>query len=67
MSIQSACTVAGNRPFFESRNLMDELEDDLTDDEAMATHDQIERLPDEKERELLRANDASALRREGGA
>src|SRR5262245_50099545 len=55
MSAQRARPTANDRPFCESRNLMDELEDDLTNDDAMAaTHDQIERLLAEKGRELLR-------------
>lgn len=55
MSPQIAHTTANDRPFCESRGLMDDLEDELTNDEAMAaTHDQIERLLAKKGRELLR-------------
>jgi len=47
--------IARDSPFCESRILMSDIEDDLTNDEAMAaTHDQIERLLAEKGRELLR-------------
>lgn len=47
--------IANDSPFCESRRLMGDIEDDLTNDDAMAaTHDQIERLLAEKGRELLR-------------
>ena len=48
--------IASDSPFCESRQRMKKLEDDLTDDDAMAaTHDQIERMLAEKGRELLRS------------
>ena len=47
--------IANDSLFCESRRLMGDLEDDLTDDDAMAaTHDQIERLLADKGRELMR-------------
>jgi hypothetical protein len=53
---QTAGTIANDSPFCESRSLMGDLEDELTNDEAMAaTHDQVERMLAEKGRELLRA------------
>jgi hypothetical protein len=56
MSTSTARTIANDSPFCESRRLMGDLEDDLTNDDAMAaTHDQIERMLAEKGRELLRA------------
>lgn len=55
MNTQAARTLAGNGLFCDPRKVMSDLEDDLTNDEAMAaTHDQIERLVAEKGRELLR-------------
>jgi hypothetical protein len=54
MSTTYATTIASGRPFCESRRMMGGLEDDLTNDDAMAaTHDQRERLRAEKGRELL--------------
>lgn len=48
-------TIANDSLFCESRGSMGDLEDDLTNDEAMAaTHDQIERMLAAKGRELLR-------------
>jgi len=55
MRTSTARTIANDSPFCESRSLMGDLEDDLTNDDAMAaTHDQIERMLAEKGRELLR-------------
>ena len=55
MSTRPARASANDSPFCESRSLMGDLEDDLTNDDAMeATHDQIERMVVEKGRELLR-------------
>jgi hypothetical protein len=45
MSTTRATTIASDSPFCESRRLMGDLEDDLTNDDAMAaTHDQLDRL-----------------------
>jgi hypothetical protein len=55
MKRQPITRIANDSPFCESRDSMGDLEDDLTNDDAMAaTHDQIERLLAEKGRELLR-------------
>jgi hypothetical protein len=56
MNTKNARQIASDTPFCDSRGLMGDLEDDLTNDDAMAaTHDQIERLLAEKGRELLRS------------
>jgi hypothetical protein len=45
MNTQAARTMASDNLFCDPRRSMSDLEDDLTNDEAMAaTHDQIERL-----------------------
>jgi hypothetical protein len=55
MSTAAAKRIANDSPFCEARRLMGDLEDDLTNDAAMAaTHDQIERLLQTKGREVLR-------------
>ncbi len=55
MMTKNTARIASDTPFCDSRRLMGDLEDDLTNDDAMAaTHDQIERLLAEKGRELLR-------------
>jgi hypothetical protein len=55
MKTATTRTIANDSLFCESRASMGDLEDDLTDDDAMtATHDQIERLLATKGRELLR-------------
>lgn len=55
MSAARTKTIANDSLFCESRGSMGDLEDDLTNGDAMAaTHDQIERMLAEKGRELLR-------------
>jgi hypothetical protein len=55
MSTLAAASIANDSLFCDSRRLMGDLEDDLTNDEAMeATHDEVERLLQTKGRELLR-------------
>ena len=56
MSPTPATRIVNDSRFCESRSQMGDLEDDLTNDVAMAaTHDQMERLLAEKGRELLRS------------
>lgn len=56
MNTTTATRIANDSPFCEARRVMDDIEDELTSDEAMsATHDQMERLLAEKGRELLRS------------
>jgi hypothetical protein len=55
MSTNAAKRIANDSPFCEARRLMGDLEDELTNDDAMAaTHDEIERLLETKGREVLR-------------